>query len=72
VIGRSSSRLRHDSRKPQHPKVKLVDKHVDHPNRVLFRDIVIQIFWKQDGLPAILTLDEARFISNPEAVASGF
>ena len=40
-------------------KVKLVDEHVDHPDRVLLRDIVIQIFWKQDGLTVVLTLDEA-------------
>jgi len=39
--------------------VKLVDEHVDHPNRVVLRYIVIQIFWKQDALPTILTLDEA-------------
>ena len=59
VIRRPSGRLRHDAREPKCPQVQLADEHVDHPDRVLLRDIVIQIFWKQDGLTAVLTLDEA-------------
>ena len=58
MISWAPGRLRHDPRKPQHPKVKRVDERVDHPNRILLRDIVIQIFRKQDGLPTILTLDK--------------
>src|SRR4029077_6017408 len=59
VIRRPSGRLRHDAREPKGPQVQLADEHVDHPDRALLRDIVIQIFWKQDGLTAVLTLDEA-------------
>src|SRR5476651_82283 len=62
VIRRPSGRLRHDAREPQRPKVQLLNEHVDHPNRVLFRHIIIQIFRKQDGPPAVLTLDEALHI----------
>ena len=48
---------------PQRPQVQLVDEHVDHPDRVLLRHVVIQILRKQNALPAILTLDEALHLT---------
>jgi hypothetical protein len=43
---------------PQQPQVQFLDEDVDHPYRVLLGDMLIQIFRKQDPLPAVLTLDE--------------
>jgi hypothetical protein len=59
MIRRPSGRLGHDAREPQNTQVQLVDEHIDHPYRVLVRYVFIQKFRKQDGLPTILTLDEA-------------
>ena len=59
VIAGPARRLRHNPLEPQRPQVQLVDEHVDHPDRVLLRHIVVQIVRKQNALPAILTLDEA-------------
>lgn len=58
VIGRPARRLRDHALEPPRPKVQLTHEHVDHPDRVLLRHIVIQIFRKQDALPAVLALDE--------------
>ena len=59
MVGRPARRLRHNAREPQRRQVQLVDEHVDHPDRVVLRHIVIQILRKQNALPAVLTLDEA-------------
>ncbi len=59
MVGRSARRLRHDTGEPQGRKVQFIDEHVDHPNRILLRHVLIEIFRKQHPLPAILTLDKA-------------
>ena len=59
MIAGPPGRLGNHAREPQRPQVQLVDEHVDHPDRVLLRHVVIQELGKQDALTAILTLDEA-------------
>ena len=68
MIGRPPGRLRNHAREPKRPQIQLLDEHVDHPDRVLLRHIVVQIFWKQDGLPAVLTLDEALHLKPRSSV----
>jgi len=59
LIGRATSGFRYNAVKTQRPEVQLADEHIDDPDRVLFRHIVIQIFRKQDALPTVLPFDEA-------------
>lgn len=59
MVGRPSRRLGDHTLEPQRSQVQLVDEDVDHPDRVLLGDVLLQVFRKQDPLPAILALDEA-------------
>ena len=43
---RSSSRFWNHTVKAQRPEIQLIDKHVDHPHRVVLSNVVIQIFGK--------------------------
>jgi hypothetical protein len=59
MIGWATRHLRHNPIKTQRRQVQLSDKHVDHPHRVIFAHLIVQIVRKQEPLPAILTFDEA-------------
>jgi len=59
MIGRTAGRLGIDPAEPKPGQIELVDKDVDHPNRIVLADPVIQAFGKQRALPAISPLNEA-------------
>jgi len=58
MIGRSPGRLRRNPVKSQAAKIELVDKNIDHPNRVVVTDPVFQPIRNQGALPAIHALDK--------------
>ena len=57
MVSRSPGGLRLHSREPEFGKIQLIHKDVDHPDRVVLRDVVVEPFRKQCGLRPILTLD---------------
>jgi hypothetical protein len=59
MIGWATRYRRHNPIKAQRRQVQLSDKHVDHPHRVIFAHVIVQVLRTQDPLPAILTFDEA-------------
>src|ERR1700732_3680756 len=63
MIGGTSGRFWDHTVKAQRPEIQLIDKHVDHPNRVVLSNVVIQILGKQNALSTVFTLDEARHLT---------
>ncbi len=47
-----------DPLKTQTAQIKLIDKDIDHPNRIVFADPVLQSLGKQGALIAIYALDK--------------
>ena len=68
MIGWAPGRLGNHPLEPKRPQIQLLDKHVDHSNRVLLRHIVVQELGKQNALPAILTFDEALHLQRRSSV----
>src|SRR5580704_3971515 len=62
-IGWTSGRFWNHTVKAQRPEIQLIDKHVDHPHRVVLSNVVIQILGKQNALSTVFTLDEARHLT---------
>ncbi len=58
MIARPAGRLRINPIEPQAAKIELVDKYIDHPNRIVVTDPVFQPIGKQGALPAIHALNE--------------
>src|SRR5207302_1444037 len=50
----------------------LIDKHVDHPHRVVLSNVVIQILGKQNALSTDFTLDEARHLTPPARIIQNY
>ena len=46
MIGWTSGRFWNHTVKAQRPEIQLIDKHVDHPHRVVLSNVVIQILGK--------------------------
>src|ERR1700719_2745676 len=63
MIGGTSGRFWNHAVKAQRPEIQLIDKHVDHPHRVVLSNVVIQILGKQNALYTVFTLDEARHLT---------
>src|SRR3981081_2363215 len=63
MIGGTSGRFWNHTVKAQSPEIQLIDKHVDHPHRVVLSNVVIQILGKQNALSTVFTLDEARHLT---------
>ena len=72
MIGGSPCRFRIDPAEIERTEIKLLDKHVNHTNRVVLVDPIIQAFGKQCRLPAIHSLDEALHRDLPPKIASPF
>src|ERR1700719_3189582 len=67
MIGWTSGRFRNHTVKAQRPEIQLIDKHVDHPHRVVLSNVVIQILGKQNALYTVFTLNEARLTPRRES-----
>src|ERR1700726_2259278 len=63
MIGWTSGRFWNHTVKAQRPEIQLIDKHVDHPHRVVLSNVVIQILGKQNALYTVFTLNEARHLT---------
>src|ERR1700676_642927 len=59
MIGRPSRRLRLDPVKPELSKIERLDEGVDHTNRIILVDPIIQAFGQQCRLTAIRASDKA-------------
>src|SRR6266853_749432 len=70
MIGWTSGRFWNHTVKAQRPEIQLIDKHVDHPHRVVLSNVVIQILRKQNALYTVFTLDEARHLTPPRRESS--
>src|ERR1700730_3681945 len=70
MIGWTSGRLWNHTVKAQRPEIQLIDKHVDHPHRVVLSNVVIQILGMQDALYTVFTLNEARHLTPPRRESS--
>jgi hypothetical protein len=69
VIARTARRFRNNPVKPQGTQIQLADKDVYHPDRIVLRDVIIEILRKQNTLLAVFTLNEALHLS-PQSVSS--
>jgi hypothetical protein len=58
MLARPAGHLGHDAREAQHLQLQLVDEHVDHPDRVLLRDVILKVFREQRALTPVLPLDK--------------
>ena len=59
MIGRKAGRLRFDPAKAQAAQIKLIDKGIDHPNRIVFSDPLVKPLGKQRAWPAINALNKS-------------
>ena len=60
MVGWPSCRLRLDAAKAEPRQIKLIDKDIDRPDRIILRQIVFQSLWKQRALTAVIANDKAR------------
>src|ERR1700732_3151022 len=63
MIGWTPGRFWNHTVKAQRPEIQLIDKHVDHPHRVVLSNVVIQILGKQHALYTVFALNEARHLT---------
>src|ERR1700740_800805 len=63
IRGGTAGRFWNHTVKAPRPEIQLIDKHVDHPHRVVLSNVVIQILGKQNALYTVFTLDEARHLT---------
>jgi hypothetical protein len=52
--------------KAQGQQIKFIDESIDHPHRIILRDVVVQAFRQEDRLSAVLAFDEAGHRGLPE------
>ena len=62
MVGRTTRCSRIDTLEPEHSEVEFIDENVNHPNRVLFGDVIIQALRQQRDLRPGLTLNEPLMI----------
>src|SRR5258708_28238978 len=60
MVGWPSRRLRLDPAKAELRQIKLIDKDIDRPDRIVLAQIVIQPLGKQSALTAVIANDKAR------------
>src|ERR1700682_5491712 len=60
MIGWPSRRLRLDAAKAEFAQIKLIDKDIDRPDRIVLAQILIQPLGKQRALTAVITNDKTR------------
>src|SRR5882762_1899190 len=60
MVGRPSCRLSLNTAKAQPGQIKLIDKSIDRPDRIILGQIVFQSLGKQRALTAVIANDKAR------------
>ena len=59
VVRRSARGRRLGALEPELPEVEFVDEGVDHPDRVVFSDVVVEALREQGDLASVRSLDES-------------
>src|ERR1700720_1059750 len=72
MIGWTSGRFWNHTVKAHRPEIQLIDKHVDHPHRVVLSNVVIQILGKQKALSPVFPLNEARHLPPPARIIQNY
>src|SRR6202035_41808 len=67
MIGWTSGRFWNHTVKAQRPEIQLIDKHVDHPHRVVLSNVVIQILGKQNALYTVFHSERSASSHPPRA-----
>jgi hypothetical protein len=57
MIGGPAVLLRPDTLEAQRGKIKLTNEYINHPDGIIFRDVIIQALGKQYALVAVLAFD---------------
>src|SRR5271155_3764132 len=67
MIGGPAGQLRDHALKPQLPQIQLVDEDVNHPDRIVLADIIVEIL--RSKTPCRLSSPSTkRFIKNPDSI----
>ena len=72
MVGRLSRRLRLDTAEPELSQVKLIDKDIGRPDRIVIAHIVIQPFREQSALAAITPPTTKRVIDPRQITAESY
>src|SRR5271169_5305794 len=72
MIRRPARYLRIDPAKPEPRQIKLLDKDLNHPNRIVLADPVLQAFRKQRVLPTIRPLNKALHPIPPQIAQESY
>src|ERR1700756_5673273 len=72
MISRPPSLRRLDPFEPEFGEIEPIDERVDHSNRVVLVDPVVQAFRKQRALAAIYSLDEALHPIPPQIAMESY
>jgi hypothetical protein len=62
VIARTSRVRGNSSLKTKRADIQLIDKRLDHPDRVIATDVIVQAFGKQECLAPIPALDVTPYL----------
>src|SRR5262249_17992410 len=57
MVGGPPGRFRLHAIETERKQVKLIDKRIDNPDRIVLGDVVLESVWKPSGLRASLTFD---------------
>ena len=63
MVAGPPSRRWHHSSEPQRCQIKRLDERIDHPDRVVFANVVVKSFRRQRGLPSAVALDESLHLA---------
>ena len=64
MVGRPPRHTRFNPTKPQLAELERVNEEINHPNRVVFSDVIVEPFGKQNTLGTIFTLNESFHIAS--------
>ena len=67
MVGRPAGLRRRRPSKTHAGKIKLVDEHIDYANRIIFGNVVVQVFGQQRALSTVLALNKALHLA-PEVM----
>src|SRR5580704_11110154 len=72
MVGWPSCRLRLNAVKAEPAQIKLIDKNIDRPDRIILSQIVFQAFRKQRALATVIANDKARHRILPQIAEESY
>jgi len=72
MIGWTPGRFWNHTLKAQSPEIQFIDKHVDHPHRVVLSNVVIQILGKQNALSTVFTIGRSASSHPPTQIIQNY